>query len=589
MTNRILSNKLLTNKLLYDHYRNIKLLELYPNQNKELGFESLNYGYDGLEINYNFDYKELNFEIDYGTEGFVDTVKDLASRFWKWLKELLNKIYSYIKKLFIKVLNFLKELLYKALGIKEKNNNNIKFEKPNIIKEKISKLKEQLENKKIKILSYKDFNSIFELFYIITKNIKEILVDHITYIINNMDNSGNIKRIDHPFKYLSDNHKIDLSNISDNLKQFLFGEKDDYAEEINGIQALTIATPNDKTISILNANTSEEVEKGYNELVELIKKQIKLLEEKYLPFIEKVNTINITENEFTNAMKSLKLNYYENVDNPNLNNRDDDIPNGFTTKRLGYIYAAINTYIGYILHTPNNIITRNISVLTPFYNEVLRNVVNIFKDIHPLETVEVFFKSRENIEKMFNKLKGKEFYKINEMPIYLMSTIHKEFITSTDMDERGMFNYAQNTYGSWTITLPVVINTFILLGDGLLSFMPTKDAAIAICAHEYNHYKKSYNTKSILKIYKDLFSGKILTEIQDRNIEFELDCDLYGAKYTSPNIMLSAIKGLMSMQKSRNVKDNELLYRFKFMEYVKQHGLNISIKEYLSNNKYTTI
>ena len=173
-----MTNRLLNNKLLYDHYRNIKLLELYPNQNSQLGFESLNYGYSGIDSNFYIpkfpDIKNTFNYVDIGNEGFLDNISAWLSKLFEWLKNIVVKIYTYIKKIIFKLYNFLKDLLFKFInwvrGKKSKQKYNVTKED---IKTKISEFKNWLLSIKIQILSYNDFNELFNFYIQITKHLNE--------------------------------------------------------------------------------------------------------------------------------------------------------------------------------------------------------------------------------------------------------------------------------------------------------------------------------------------------------------------------------------------------------------------------------
>ena len=600
-----MTNRLLNNKLLYDHYRNIKLLELYPNQNSQLGFESLNYGYSGIDSNFyipKFPDIENTFNyVDIGNEGFLDNISAWLSKLFEWLKDIVVKIYTYIKNNFFKLYNFLKDLLFKFInwvrGKKSKQKSNVTKED---IKTKISEFKNWLLSIKIPILSYNDFNELFNFYIQITKHLNEILKNYIDSIIGVVFNNSNIAftinaiLTNKIFKDVESKYQINMSKMSNELKNFLLGQQkssEDFPPKINGLQALTFATPNNnKELSIFNATTQEQIEDGYNEIINLLQNQITILEKQYIPELEKTEKFsNINE------IENILIEYLKNEFKKLQNDKNNETYFIQYEEKIKIIQNNINNNLLKITRIPETLITIQINKLSVMYNQIIQKIVSIFKSIEiDLNEQFVYFKNTNGVESMLKNLKGKEYSRIHEMPVYLVSTLAK----CIDIHKYPHLSYTlmsvvdeyKNQANAMCILVSITHTTFIIISDILLKINNKPELINFTIGHEYGHYKNTHSAKTLLRFLSLILKGMVSTsQIETGTIKKELEADLYGAQYSSPDAGVTSLKRILAYEKSPTSSYfyQELMYRIKFLEYVKKIGIdNVNVEEYLNKNPF---
>ena len=613
-----MTNKLLNNKLLYDHYRNIKLLELYPNQNSQLGFESLNYGYSGIDGNFyipKFIDVKPDF-IDYGNEGFLDTVKDMLSRFWKWLKEFISRVYNWLKNVITRAINYIKSIIYKILGIKNKQSLP-----PQSLEQAVEQIKTYLNNTKVKVLSNTDFNNIFELTNFITRNIEKLLTDHLEYLLNVNVGNDELKHQDSTkqsgkkvFQEVINKYNLDTSKLSNNFKKFLLGEKDDYVEEVTAIQALQLlAEPNKLNLSILSAKTPEEVNKGYDELINFLKNQVEIIENKYRPVLDDIDRIIKLGADSANS-KAWKM--IDKMFGDKFGGGDPNYYNSIVSsetkehKLQQLIYASLVTFIKATLQFPIGIINRQLSSSLPFFNEIINKVVREFRRVTgltPLNTIRLMFKDTKNVENFMKILDKYRYSEINGMYVYstdglieALKDINNNFHGNSweikkfkeTLDEISKDNEMMINACCVAIDESIKNNVILVVGSRLIKKFSI-DEIDYIIGHEYGHYKHTHSSRTLISVLNEIVkTGKFIYDMNPRKIDQELEADLYGAQYSTFDAAISALSrirpsilGIKLDSGLFKIFETDIKYRIDFLKEAKKKDGDIDVQEYIRTHK----
>ena len=615
-----MTNKILSNKLLYDHYRNIKLLELYPNQNSQLGFESLNYGYSGIDSNFYIPkFPDVKFDfIDYGNEGFLDTVKDMLSRFWKWLKEFISRIYNWLKNVIIRAINYIKSIIYKILGIRNKQSKNIP---PQSLEQAVEQIKTYLNNTKVKVLSNTDFNNILELTNFITRNIERLLTDHLEYLLNVNVGDDELRYQDSTkqsgkkvFQEVINKYNLDTSKLSNNFKKFLLGEKDDYVEEITAIQALQLlAEPNKLNLSILSAKTLEEVNRGYDELINFLKNQVEIIEDKYRPVLDNIEFITIVGSKSADAKAfAIITKMFGDKFGGGDPNYYDSIMSSKTKKHKlqKIIFSSLITFMEATIQFPTKIISRQLYSSLPFFNDIINKVVGEFKRVAgltPLNTITLMFKETKNVENFMKILNKYQYSQINGIPVYstdglieavidMSNNFHgnsyeienfKKALYEISKDKQRMLNAS-----CISIKDSIKNNVIIVIGSGLIKKL-SKDEIDYVIGHEYGHYKHTHGRRTLISVLNEIVkTGKFIYNMNTRKIDKELEADLYGAQYSTFDAAINALSkirpsilGIKLDSGLFKIFETDIKYRIDFLKEAKKKDGNIDVQEYIRTHK----
>lgn len=513
----------------YDHLNNIKLLELYPNQNSQPGFESLNFGYEGPIYSYN-SFKLPDFIssiqlLEYsGNEDFSSWIKQTAKTIVEYIKKFINWIINIFKR----AINFIKELLFNFL---QKSSNKIYCLTPREFDKALKEFNSFLSNTKLRLTAFSETDELIFIHSTVLKNLSYILIDLLKersiYHTKGFPKTIIQKAIEN--NYIKYSNKLHPTTWDYLLKNNVF----ESGRIFSGYEAINFVKP----ININFNNINETNIKKYSDLINTC-----------------INTnISIMEDKYLNVLNGLKRFCDQNYIQIILDNYYYDVQGKTSTEDLNRLKIFTMSIVNII----PNIFIKNINTLVPFYNDVVKEFSKLFKSSD--EFIFKIFKNSDHVEKLIKTI----------TPIKTIESINcyktSDFIAILNKldPEISIKNY----YNSYCITTSLSSNQFILVGDVLINKL-TKDELDVVLYHEFGHYKNTHIFKTLEKAIKYIILGlKAPKEI--RPIKEEMEADEIAVKYTNLNIVLATLNKLkiiindQDAKKEINERINHLIKKFK--------------------------
>ena len=530
-------NSEVSSSLLYELTFNKDINTIIEVKNKLVNKLSCDISYESLANINNEEYKEDQTEI--ANEG----IKEVATYIWEKIKKAFNWIVEKLSNLYNTVKKFITKLFSKFT---KKDNSTI------VSKTKLEKLIDLFKERKYEILDHPTLLNLVNL----NENAINVIADTIK-------NDPTVFTDENVFKVLFDTNKLNKSNLSDTIINFLISK----SNTINDIKLTFYEVTEWEQASFsgvfsgipkVDAITEENAVVVYNKYYEIFQKYADVLTDSTKHIVEIVRKLSNTENPFSGIS-----------DTDILNRKFPDSNFGATLNVAGM--NILNAY----LRINSLVQTNNIQWMKMF-----RDVLSSFESIMEVQdNKRVEQKEIEIVQKALEEsnpagtIDGFKWFFIEDLGRSIDKVIKSvsdlrsafgDFFDDDKIKHMKMFNaFCAYVPG---LNKPILITSKAMkqnLSDEEFKFIMYHECGHARNGHQVNFMKVMQ--RYALSREKIPFSILIAVAQGGRNLHDELQADAYGIEHTSPEACITALSKLL-----------ELIFDSKFERFINKYFSDIN-------------